>query len=110
MQISRIALGMAVRAVRDAAKLTLNDLAVATGMTSSSLSRSETGLRDLTFAEVLAIATAVKIDVDTLRSMAETFERAGAEKTRLQRDAFARDLNELQRLAIEAAIEARTLA
>lgn len=110
MKLSRISVGLAVRAAREAAGLTLNDLAGITGITLSSLSRSETGQRDLAFTEVLAISDGLKIDPETLRSLAETFERAGATKTQHKRDQLARDLNDLQRLAIEATIEARALA
>lgn len=107
MKLSRTSVGLAVRAAREAAGLTLNDLSGITGITVSSLSRSETGQRDLAYTEVLAIAAAVKIDGETLRTLAETFERAGVEKTQRKRDELARDLNELQRIAIEATIEAR---
>ena len=103
-------MGLAVRAARDAAGLTLNDLASIAGMTTSSLSRSERGERDLAFAEVVAIADAAKNDVETLRSLAETFERADAAKTQSKVTALSKDLNDLQRLAIEAAIEARAHA
>lgn len=109
MKLTRISLGLAVRAAREAAGLTLNELAEATGMTISSLSRSETGQRDLTFSEVLAISQAVGIDAETLRTLAETFERAGVVKTQNKRDQLSQDINELQRLAIETAIEARSL-
>lgn len=108
MKLSRASVGLAVRAARDAAQLTLNDLANMTGITLASLSRSENGLRDIEFAEAVAIANAAKIDVETLRTLAETFERAGAAKTAKKRSALEEDLNELQRLAVEAAIEART--
>ena len=42
--------------------------------------------------------------------LAETFERAGAMKTQNKVSALENDLNDLQRLAIEAAIEARAHA
>lgn len=108
MKLSRVAVGLAVRAARDAAQLTLNDLASMAKMTVASLSRSENGLRDLEFAEAAAIAEACKIDIETLRSLAETFERAGAAKTAQKKSDLQSDLNELQRLAIEAAIDAQT--
>ena len=73
----------------------------------NSLRRAE---RDLAFTEVLAIASALKIDAETLRTLAETFERAGAAATQTKRDQLSRDLNDLQRVAVEAAIEARALA
>lgn len=109
MKLSRASVGLAVRAAREAAQLTLNDLAPLAGMTTTSLSRSENGLRDIEFAEAVAIANAVKIEVETLRTLAETFERAGAAKKAQKKSDLKDDLNELQRLAIEAAIEARTM-
>ena len=108
MKLSRASVGLAVRAAREAARLTLNDLAPMAGMTITSLSRSENGLRDIEFAEVVAIANAAKIDIETLRTLAETFERAGAAKKVQRKSALAKDLNDLQRLAIEATIEAQT--
>jgi hypothetical protein len=48
------------------------------------------------------ISNAVKIDVKTLGSLAETFERAGAKKQQDKVSALEKDLNDLQRLAIEA--------
>jgi transcriptional regulator with XRE-family HTH domain len=109
MKLKRTSVGLAVRAAREAAGLTLKDLAGMTGLTLSSLSRSETGDRDIAFTEVLAIAEALKVDADTLRTLAETFERAGATEKRKQLEGLAQDLNDLQRVAIEAAIEARAL-
>ena len=100
-------MGLAVQSARNAARFTLNDLASLAGMTTSSLSRSERGERDLGFSEVVAISNAVKIDVETLRSLAETFERDGAAQAHGKLSALEKDLNELQRLAFEAAVEAR---
>lgn len=98
-------MGLAVRAAREAARLTLNDLAQMTGITATSLSRSENGQRDIEFAEAVAIANAVKIDVETLRTFAETFERAGVAKKAQKMSDLEKDMNELQRAAVEAAIE-----
>ena len=110
MNLTRTSVGLAVRAAREAAGHTLKDLAGLTGISLSSLSRSENAERDLAFTEVLAIASALKIDAETLRTLAETFERAGAAATQTKRDQLSRDLNDLQRIAVEAAIEARALA
>lgn len=107
MKLSRITIGLAVRAARAAAGLTLKDLAEPAGMTVSSLSRSENGERDMTFAEISAIAAEVRLGVEDLRTLAETFERDGAATLAEGRKGLARDLNKLQRLAIEAAIEAK---
>ena len=109
MKLSRASVGLAVRAAREAAGMTLGDLAGAAGMTATSLSRSENALRDIEFAEIVAIADAVKIDVETIRSLAETFERAGTAAKSKSRSKLTDDLNELQRLAIEAAIEVRNV-
>ena len=110
MKLSRASLGLAVRAAREAAGYTLVDLAGATNLSVASLSRTENGLRDVEFAEVVAIAEAVKIDVEMLRSLAEAFERAGATTKSKSRSKLTEDLNELQRLAIEAAVEVRNLS
>ena len=107
MKLSREALGLAVRAAREAADFTLGDLAGVAGMTVPSLSRSENGLRDLEFAEVVAIADAVKIDVEWIRALAETYERAGAPAKLKRKSELTEQLDELRRLAIEAAVEAR---
>ena len=56
---------------------------------------------------VLAITAALKIDAEALRTLAETFERADAAEKQTKRNELLRDLNDLQHLAIEAAIEAR---
>ena len=108
MKLSRISIGLAVRTLRDAGGKTLSDLAGRVGMTLSSLSRSENGQRDMSFAEITAIAAELSIDIEYLRTVAETFERAGAGKMASKRDRLANDLNELQRLAVEAAVEARS--
>lgn len=107
-------MGLAIRTSRDAASLTLNDLASLTGLTQSTLSRTELGERDVAFTEILAIAEAVNIDVEALRTLAETFEREGAAANMAEKKSakvqLARDMNQLQRLAIESAIELRSLA
>lgn len=107
MKLSRTSVGLAVRAAREAAGLTLNDLAGMVQMTTSSLSRTETGQRDLTFSEVAAIATAVQLGVEDFRTLAETYERDGTSSKHEAMSQLKRDLNQLQRLAVEAAIEAR---
>ena len=112
MKLSRASVGLAVRAAREAAGLTLNDVAGMTGMTQSTLSRTELGERDLAYTEILGIAEVAKIDVEALRTLAETFERDGdaemhATKQRAKNQ-LAHELNDLQRLAIETAIQARS--
>lgn len=106
MKLSRLSVGQAFRAVREAAGLTLADLAGQVHINTSSLSRAETGQRDLTFAEVSAIASAVQIGVEDFRMMAEAYERDAAPQHQAFDD-LKRDLNELQRQAVATAIEAR---
>jgi transcriptional regulator with XRE-family HTH domain len=105
MTISRMSVGLAVRASREAAKLSAADLANMAGMNASTLSRTENGLRALELVEAMEIATAVGLDIPKLLSLAETFERDGAADRRSQ---LQRDLNTLERLAYQAAVEAQT--
>jgi transcriptional regulator with XRE-family HTH domain len=109
MKLSRTSVGLAVRAAREAAKLTLTDLSGETNISVAALSRSENGLRDIEFAEAVSIAAATHIDVETLRTLAATFEREGAPAIARKKGRLDRDLNELQRVAIEAAIEVRAI-
>jgi transcriptional regulator with XRE-family HTH domain len=108
MKLRRTSVGLAVKAAREAAGFTLADLAGATSITISSLSRTENGQRDAEFAEIVSITSALRIDVETFRTMAETFERSDAAKTLRKMSKLEGDLNDLQRLAVAAAIEART--
>ena len=62
-------------------------------------------MRDIEFAEAVAIADSLKIEVETLRTFAETFERAGVAKKAQKMSELEKDLNDLQQLAVEAAIE-----
>lgn len=105
--LSRAAVGQAVSAVRQAAGLTLQELAKLTGIGISSLSRTEAGLRDASFAELVAIAGAVHLSVDTLQTLAQGIERQGASELARRRDQLEQDLLELQRAAVEAAVKAR---
>jgi transcriptional regulator with XRE-family HTH domain len=102
MKLSRKSVGLAVRAAREAANLTSADLAGQTAMTPSSLSRTENGLRALEFHEAVAVAKCLGIEVEDLRTLAETFER---DELPRKLEAKQRDLNNLQRLAVKAAIE-----
>lgn len=97
---SREAIGMAVRAAREAAGLTLRDLAAVTSISHALLGRTELGERDLGYAEMLSIAIAVNATEQTLREFAMTFQRDGIQEARQQ----MRDLNKAQRRAIEALI------
>ena len=96
---------MAVKFAREKAGLTASDLAGQVGIDRSALSRVENGVRSLDFSEAVAIATAVKIDVEALRTYAETFEREGVDSKRTALREIEKDLNRLQRMAVETAIE-----
>jgi transcriptional regulator with XRE-family HTH domain len=101
MKLSRTSVGLAIRAAREAACLTLKDLAALSGVSFSLLSRTELGERDVGYLELLAIAEALRTDELTLREYAKTFEREGLPEKRQ----MVRDLNRLQRQAIGALIE-----
>ena len=101
LKLSRTSVGLAIRAAREAAGLTLKDLAATSGVSFSLLSRTELGERDVAYLEVLTIIETLKIDESQLREYAKTFEREGLPANRQ----MARDLNKLQRRAIESLIE-----
>lgn len=104
MKLSRASVGLALRAAREAAKLILSDLSTQTGIATSMLSRTENGQRALEFAEAVAISAVLKIGVDDLRTLAETFEREGVPQKQEAMNKLQADLNALQRLAVETAI------
>jgi len=107
MTISRAALGSAVRAARDAADLSIRDLASRAGLSAAVLSRTENGERDLAYTELLAIAQAVGLRVEDLHNLAENCERQGVGRVRQELSQLQADLLQLQRAALLAAIEAR---
>lgn len=110
MSLSRNAVGLAVRALRDAAARTLEDLAGAAGMTASSLSRTENGLRSVEFAEAVRLAEALGIGVTDFLELAQNIERSGASAKADGRRKLQAELDELQRDAVLAAVEARALS
>lgn len=105
MKLSRTSVGLAVRAARKAANITADSLSELSGIDRSSLSRTENGKRALEFDEAVTIASLLHIDVEALRTLAETFEREGAADKRKSLREIENDLNRLQRAAIETAIE-----
>lgn len=105
MKLSRTSLGLAVRAARKAANMTAESLSEASGIDRSALSRTENGLRSLEFSEAVTIAAILNIDVESLRTLAETFEREGAPAKRENQREIEVDLNRLQRAVVQAAIE-----
>lgn len=110
MKLSRTAIGMAVKSARLAAGLTAAELAKVTGLSASAVSRTESGMRALEFVEALAVSSALGIDVEALRTLAETFEREGVSGTVAAISELEADLLALQRVAVESAVKAGTVA
>lgn len=82
IMLSRASIGLAVRVAREAADLTLQQMSEATGMSIANVSRSENGLRDLAFSEVVAITHASRMSIDVFLQLVTTYERGGAVSTR----------------------------
>jgi transcriptional regulator with XRE-family HTH domain len=110
MKLSRTAIGMAVKSARLAAGLTASQLANDTGLSASAISRTESGVRALEFVEALAVSSALCIDIEALRTLAETFEREGVSGKANAISELEADLLALQRVAIESAIQAGVAA
>jgi transcriptional regulator with XRE-family HTH domain len=106
MKLSRTSLGIAVKTARELQKMTLKDLAVAADLKEYSLSRSENGLRDLEFAEVVAIAQVLHVELAWIINLAENLDRSGVLEATAHKSEIKRELFALERELIEAAIEA----
>jgi transcriptional regulator with XRE-family HTH domain len=104
MRLSRRSVGLALRCARSAAELSASDLAVLVDMSASSLSRTESGQRDLEFTEALAVARVLGVPVSAFQDLVETFEREGDDPSQSRLSEIQRELIELQRQAIEVAI------
>lgn len=109
MALSRVSIGLAVRSVREAASMTLDELASAAGMTASSLSRTENGLRAIEFAEVVSLAEVAGVSVEAFLDLARSFESHGVAAKSDKRGKLKADLDRLRREAIEAAVEAKVM-
>jgi transcriptional regulator with XRE-family HTH domain len=81
-ELNTAALGLAVRSARERLKITANDLATQTGMTPSSLSRSEKGTRMLMLDEARSIAHVLGMTVQDLMDLAVQLEQSGLVKKR----------------------------
>lgn len=82
--LNTIALGIAVRLAREEKQMTSNDLALQAGMTPSSLSRSERGLRMLELDEALRVATTLGMTTNDLIEQAQRIEQSGVAKQHQQ--------------------------
>ena len=106
MKVSRISVGMAVRAARQAARLSLGEISEKTGISVSALSRIENGLPSLDFVEAAYLAEALNVDLEHFRALASTFEEEGLSDQAFQKKEALSALRSIQRLAILAAVEA----
>lgn len=104
MKLSRTSVGLALRTARLTLDLTATELAELTGISASSISRTEAGLRVLEFPEALLVVKALGIDLSTLQDLAETFEREGVHEKSGQINDLRQDLIGLQRQALTMAI------
>lgn len=104
MKLSPQAVGLAVRAARESAGLSLSDLSGMVGVSTSGLSRLENGLRGMDFLESVRVCEAVGIDLNAIQLLAASIERGGSSAKFAARSRLQKDLDELQRKAVEAAI------
>jgi len=88
--LNAAALGLAVRFAREGLQLMSSDLAAQTGITPSSLSRSERGLRMLDLDEAGRISKVLGISIDELVQRARRLDETGVVK---QHVAALRDLS-----------------
>lgn len=112
MILSRLSIGMAIKVARERRNMTLQavaDAAVIINMTT--LSRSENGLRDLSFVEVVAIARVTKVDLAWIAKLAETLDRSAELQTmtRKVREASAQ-LEEVRKDTISKAMRKNTIS
>jgi transcriptional regulator with XRE-family HTH domain len=106
LNISRTSVGLAVRAARNAASLSLSDTSAKTKISVSALSRIENGLRSLEFIEASQLANTLNVTLDHFCLLAAAIEKDGiADRALGQREALT-SLRNIQRLAVLCAIEA----
>ncbi len=83
MKLSRDSIGSAIRIAREEAKFTLEQVAAKSGITTSTLSRTEQGERDVSFIEVLTLVEIFGITELTLREYAQRIEKQCKSKTKV---------------------------
>jgi transcriptional regulator with XRE-family HTH domain len=105
MKLDRISVGLAVRTAREAVMLTAADLAKQVGITASSLSRTENGLRALELHEAAAIASVLGTSVQALLDLAQRLEETGIVKERKEATAELQRYISGTRTAALAALE-----
>lgn len=75
--LSSVAIGLAVKAIREQAKMSANDLAKQVDMTPSSLSRTENGYRILDIVQADLIAQAAGKNISDIVNLAKALEKEG---------------------------------
>lgn len=105
MKLDRISVGLAVRTAREAVMVTAADLAKQVGITASSLSRTENGLRSLELDEAAAIASVLGTSVQELLNLAQRLEKTGIVKERKEATADLQRYISGTRAAALAALE-----
>jgi len=106
LNTSRTSIGLAVRAARQAARISLTELAKRTDINISALSRVETGLRGLEFVEAIALAKELHVSLDHFKDLANTYEKIGVPEKIIKNRQLMNDLRQVHQLAILTAIEA----
>jgi transcriptional regulator with XRE-family HTH domain len=79
----RLAIGMAIRSLREERQVSATKLGEAAGISSPTLSKMENGLRELTLFEAMALTHAMGCDVTKLSALAEKLVSTGAVKQRI---------------------------
>jgi transcriptional regulator with XRE-family HTH domain len=104
-ELNTAAVGLAVKFTREQLKITGNELARQAGLTPSSLSRTERGVRMLALDEASKIATIFGMTVNDLIGVAHQLEKTGLVQ---QRDDAFRDFQralEEAKSATESALD-----
>lgn len=107
MTITRAALGAAVRAARDATGLSIREMATVTNISTTALSRTENGERDVSFVELVAIAKAVRLTVEQMHNLAAACQGQDADRRKDGLTKAQDDWLELQKFALLAVAELR---
>ncbi len=101
--LSDIQIGLAVRTARLASGWSAKQLAEASGISSTALSKIESGKQTLSFAHAYAICLALGIRVDHLVSLMNELPKQAIETVSLK-EKFRADLKRLEQLTIRTAI------
>jgi transcriptional regulator with XRE-family HTH domain len=102
--LNAAAIGLAVRVRREHLKMTASDLSSQTGITNSSISRTENGARCLSLVEAIKIAKALDLTIQELIDRATKLEESGAVS---ERNAAALDFQRALEKATATAEAAR---